>query len=73
MTKAFNYETNFDGFVMSHTISDKVKVVTNLATLTSVVYLKESEVERANCKGMTLSEYGKFLSGIDEKLQMWKN
>lgn len=73
MTKAFNYETSFDGFVMSHTISKEVKVVTNLATMTSVVYRGESEVERASCKGMTLSEYGKYLSGINEKPLMWKN
>jgi hypothetical protein len=73
MTKVFNYETKFNGFVMSHTISEKVKVVTNLATLTSVVYQGEAEVERVSCKRMTISEYGKYLSGINEKRLTWVN
>jgi len=66
MAKAFNVETTFEGMVMIHAISERVKVTTNLNTLLSILYLDGEEINRTDCSGMTLADYGKYLLKIAE-------
>lgn len=66
MAKAFNVETSFEGVVMIHAISKRVKVVTDLGTLVSTLFKDGVEINRTDCTGMTLAEYGKYLKKIAE-------
>jgi len=52
--------------VMIHAISKRVKVVTDLGTLISVVFKDGLEINRTDCTSMTLADYGKYLMKIGE-------
>jgi hypothetical protein len=66
MAKVFNVETTFEGMVMIHAISERVTVSTNLSTLISILYKDGIEINRTDCSGMTLADYGKYLMKISE-------
>lgn len=62
----FNWDTEFNTaeFLMIHTFSQRVKVVTNLKENT-ISYLKDGElIDRFDCSETTLTEYEKYLMGI---------
>lgn len=68
-TKVFNFPTTFNGMIMTHKISERITIVTDLQTLTITVMRDSEKVDQIDCKGMTLSQYGQLLRNKLEALE----
>ena len=68
-TKVFNFPTTFDGMIMSHKISDRITVVTNLRALVITIVRDFEVIDTIDCAGMTLTQYGELLSNKLQALE----
>ena len=67
-TKVFNFPTTFNGMIMTHKLSERITIVTDLSSLMITVLRDAEIVDKIDCKGMTLSEYCALLTNKLEAL-----
>lgn len=69
VTKVFNFPTIINGMIMTHKLSERITVVTDLSILQITVFRDMEPIDKIDCRGMTLSYYGLFLKNKLEALE----